>query len=135
MAHVIVVRSFTRDKVLLRMTVWRLLLLGFGVVVLSACSPHPGAGEWKAGGDNELGIADLSLHFDGKAEFVTTKKDIAVWHCFWGRGDEAVATMKCVPSSDPERRESYEFVVRGEERGELFYGGESIAVFERQPYE
>ncbi len=112
-----------------------LLFLASGSVVLVACSPHPGAGEWKAVSDNALGIVDLNIQFDGKAEFATTKKDAAVWHCFWGKGGESTATMKCVPSSDPERRELYQFVAHGEERGELFYEGQSMATFERQPHQ
>ena len=117
------------------MKVRELLFLALGSVTLAACSPHPSAGKWKAVSDNVFGIADLSLQFDGKAEFATTKKDIAVWHCFWGKSGESRATMKCVPSSDPERRELYEFVVQDEKRGELFYNGESVATFERQPHQ
>ena len=117
------------------MKVRELLLLALGSVMLAACSPHPGAGTWKAASDNAFGIVDLSLQFDGKAEFATTKQDPAVWHCFWGKAGEGRATMKCVPSSDPERRELYEFVVHGEERGELFYEGRSIATFERQSHQ
>ena len=117
------------------MKVGKLLLLALGSVLVFGCSPHPSAGTWKAISDNELGIVDLSVKFDGKAEFVTTKKDIAVWHCFWGKEDKTAATMQCVPSSDTERRELYQFVVRGEERGELFYDGNLIAVFGRQSYQ
>ena len=127
--------SVNRDVGLSRMRVKYLLLLALSGFVLAACSPHPGAGRWKSVSDNELGIVDLSIQFDGKAEFVTTKSDIAVWHCFWGKGGESVATMKCVPSTDPERRELYEFVVRDAGRGELLYEGESIATFERQPHQ
>lgn len=112
-----------------------LLLLVLGVNLLAACSPHPGAGKWKAVSDNELGIEDLSILYEGKAEFVTTKKDSAVWHCFWGKKDKNAAAMKCVPSSDPERREAYEFIVQSDERGELLYQEKVIAVFERKPYQ
>ena len=91
------------------MKVKDLLFLALGGAMLTACSPHPGAGTWKATSDNAFGIVDLSLQFDGKAEFAT--------------------------SSDPERRELYEFVVQDEKRGELFYNGESVATFERQPHQ
>jgi hypothetical protein len=117
------------------MSVGHWLLLVWGAIVLVACSPHPGSGKWKTISDNELGVAELSIHFDGKAEFKTTKKDIAVWHCFWGGKSEAVVTMNCAPSTDPERRERFTFAVGSTNQGQLRYQGNAIATFERQPYE
>lgn len=112
-----------------------LLLTAMIASLLSACSPHPSAGKWKAIGDNEPGINELSILFDGKAEFTTTTNDVANWHCFWRGKDDNISTMACVPSSDTERRVNYEFAVQGEQQGELLYQGKAIATFKRQPYE
>jgi len=113
----------------------KFLLLLILLAMLMACSPHQGAGKWKAIDENSLGIKDLSILFEGKAEFVTTKKDIAVWHCFWGGENKAIAAMNCVPSTDTERREKFEFIVQSEEQGQLKHNGEIIGTFQRQPYE
>ena len=102
--------------------------------LLVACSPHPGAGKWKAVSDNELGIRNISILFEGKATFETAKKDVAVWHCFWGGESENTAVMNCTPSSDEERREKYRFVTTEEDLGQLLYQGRVVATFKRMPY-
>ena len=112
-----------------------LILLVLSVNLLSACSPHPSAGKWKAISENEFGISDISILFDGKAEFTTAGKDAAVWHCFWGGKSKSEATMNCVPSTDADRRETYQFVVDGAEQGRLFQQGKLIATFERKSYQ
>ena len=116
------------------MKVRHFLLPALSASLLAACSPHPSAGKWKAISDNEFGIKDLSILFEGKAEFVTTKKDIASWHCFWGGESKTVATMTCSPSSDEERRGTYQFVVDSADQGQLIHQGKAIATFERKPY-
>jgi len=103
-------------------------------ISLTACSPHSGAGKWQAIDDNQYGIKDLSILFEGKAEFISTKQDIATWHCFWGAESQTVAVLNCVPSSDTERREKFEFVVQSTEQAQLHYKGEMIANFKRLPY-
>ena len=113
----------------------RFIVLTIGVTMLIACSPHPSAGKWKAISDNELGIRDIDILYEGKAEFTTTKGDVAVWHCFWGGTSKLVATMNCVPSSDTDRREQFTFVVDGSDQGKLSHQGELLATLERQSYE
>ena len=120
------------------MNITRMTLLTLTLIVIfltSACAPHPGAGKWKALDENELGIKSLSILFDGKAEFRSTAKDIAVWHCFWGAEDKISMSITCVPSSDTERREKFEFKVDAQGLGSLSRLGKLVSNFERQPYE
>ena len=110
------------------------LLLLIIVVFISSCSPHPSAGNWKAVGENTLGITELKILFEGKAEFTMTLKDKTEWHCFWAAQDETNISMNCVPSTDTERRELFDFSVNSNNQGELSQDGKKISDFQRQAY-
>jgi len=71
--------------------------------LLSACSPHPGSGVWEAVADNEQGISKLTVGFEGKAEFTSSKLNNAVWHCFWSTADKKKLVLDCTPSTNPEQ--------------------------------
>ena len=88
-------------------------------LLLSACSPHPATGVWKATGDNELGIARLVAGFEGRAEFTTSKLDNAVWHCFWGAPDKKVLELTCTPSTNPDQKRAFTLSVNDAGLGEL----------------
>ena len=74
---------------------------------LSACSPHPATGVWKATGDNQLGIDRLVAGFEGRVEFTTTKLDNALWHCFWGAPDKKKLELDCTPSTNTDKKRSF----------------------------
>jgi len=42
------------------------------VLLLFVCSPHPVAGVWKATEDNDYGMSELNVSFEGKADIITT---------------------------------------------------------------
>ncbi len=82
---------------------------------LSACSPHPATGVWKATGENELGIDRLVVGFEGRAEFTTSKLNNAVWHCFWAAPDKVRFMLTCTPSTNPDQERV--FVLRVNDQG------------------
>jgi len=88
-------------------------------LLLSACSPHPATGVWKATGDNELGIDRLVAGFEGRAEFTTSKLDNALWHCFWGAPDKIVLEFSCTPSTNPDQKRSFTLSVNDAGLAEL----------------
>ncbi len=106
----------------------RLLLLL--PLLLAACAPHPGAGRWQAVADNETGITDLVIAFDGRALFATTKPK-ASWHCFWSGKDTRLALLDCTPSSNPDEKVRWLFHVDGEGTGSLSRDGRILARFRR----
>ena len=106
-------------------------LVSFIVVLLSACSPHPGTGVWKANGENELGIARLVVGFEGRAEFSTSKQDNAVWHCFWGVSDKQELSLDCTPSTNPDNKKSYSLSVNDSGFAELRNENTLLATFTR----
>ncbi len=86
---------------------------------LSACSPHPATGVWKATGDNELGIDRLVAGFEGRAEFTTSKLDNALWHCFWGAPDKVRLKFTCAPSTNPDQKRIFVSSVNDQGLAEL----------------
>ena len=98
---------------------------------LSACSPHPATGVWKAIGDNQYGIDRLVVGYEGRAEFVTKKLDNAVWHCFWSASDKKEQlNLDCSASTDKLKKQ---FVLGVNDQGfsELKENGEVLAIFDR----
>ncbi len=91
----------------------------FFTLLLTACSPHPATGVWKATDDNKLGIARLVAGFEGRVEFTTSKLDNAVWHCFWGISDKTELSLDCTPSTNPEKKRSFILTVNDKGIAEL----------------
>ena len=99
---------------------------------LSACSPHPATGVWKAIGENQYGIDRLVVGFEGKAEFVTKKLDNAVWHCFWAVSDKKEQlNLDCAASTNSKSKK--QFVLRVNDQGfsEMIEDGKVLAIFDR----
>ncbi len=86
---------------------------------LSACSPHPATGVWKATGENTLGIDRLVAGFEGRAEFTTSKINNAVWHCFWGAADKKILKLNCAPSTNTEEKRLFTLGVNEQGLAEL----------------
>ncbi len=101
-------------------------------LLLAACSPHPGAGRWEALEENESGIHELVLAFDGRAQFATAHPK-ASWHCFWNARKARLAELSCTPSSHPDNKTSYHFRVEENDIGILGRDGKVMARFRRLP--
>ncbi|WP_457665460.1 hypothetical protein [Thiolapillus sp.] len=108
-----------------------LILIPF-ILTITACSPHPGAGLWKAEGENDLGIKVLTMAYEGKAVFSSTRGKVALWHCFWNGADRQSANLDCTPSTNPDAEERFVFTVREDGTGELSQQGKIIAKFVRE---
>ena len=99
-------------------------------LLLAACSPHPGTGNWTSTGENGAGIAALTLSYDGRALF-TTEVPKASWHCFWSAEGARDAVLDCTPSSHPDQEVRYHFRVRKNGEGELLRGEQVLGRFRR----
>jgi hypothetical protein len=86
---------------------------------LSACSPHPATGVWKATGDNSLGIDRLVAGFEGRVEFTTSKINNAVWHCFWGAANKKILKLNCAPSTNTEEKRLFTLSINEQGLAEL----------------
>ena len=81
------------------------------LLLLSACTPHLGSGVWEAVADNEQGISKLTVGFEGRAEFTSSKRNNTVWHCFWTTADKKKLAFDCAPSTNPEQKKPLELSV------------------------
>jgi len=113
----------------------RFFFVIFSLFLLSACSPHPGTGVWKALADNEMGIERLVVGFEGRAEFVSKKQDNANWHCFWGKLSDTELSLDCTPSTNIELHKDFILTANDQGQAELREvekeGSSPLATFSR----
>ena len=100
--------------------------------LISACSPHPASGVWKSLEDNDYGIKDLIVSFNGRANFTSSKLDKATWHCFWSSTDKQEAELRCTPSTDPDREERFILTINNQGLAELRHNAQLITLFTLQ---
>lgn len=94
----------------------KLICLAPLLMVLNACSPHPGSGGWRATSADPL-FERLEVRFNGNADFYTkTNDETAAWRCFWGTADKQTAELKCIQASDGEVEKKY--ILRVDEGGQ-----------------
>ncbi|WP_456406570.1 hypothetical protein [Thiolapillus sp.] len=107
------------------------LLPALFVILLGACSPHPGAGIWKAEGESTRGIKSITVAYEGKAIFSSSKPVAATWHCFWNGAGKQTANLDCTPSTNPDAEERFTFTVREDGTAELRQQDKVIGRFVR----
>ena len=113
------------------------LLYSATAYLISACSPHPGAGVWKSNTDNEMGIERLVVGFDGKAEFISNKSEKITWHCFWSKLTAKQLNLTCTPSSRPSQKQSFILITINSDKAKLLLSNQSnneykqVATFKR----
>ena len=109
----------------------RFLLFVSSILLLTACSPHPGTGVWKTDADNQLGIKKLVVGFEGRAEFVSTKPEKADWHCFWRGSKKKELILDCKPSTNPDENNSYVLSINDQGLAEFRNDSSLLATFKR----
>ena len=107
------------------------LLFISSILLLTACSRHPGTGVWKTETDNQLGIEKIVVGFEGKAVFVSTKPEKTDWHCFWRGSKEKELLLECTPSTNPDKKKSYFLSVNDQGLAELRDDSSLLATFTR----
>ena len=78
---------------------------------LPACSPHPGAGGWRAT-DKNATFQRLEVRYTGNADFYIQNNDkVAAWRCFWSAADKVTANFKCIDAGNADNEQTYLFTV------------------------
>lgn len=101
-------------------------------LLIAACSPHPASGVWKTTHDNAYGISRLTMSFDGRAKFVSTKLNDATWHCFWSASGDKQADLDCNPSTEKESKSLFVLKVTSPGEAELFHDLTRVGIFHLQ---
>ncbi|MCP3850045.1 MAG: hypothetical protein GY694_07385 [Gammaproteobacteria bacterium] len=99
---------------------------------LTACSPHPGAGKWKADTENSHEIDTINIIFEGQADFYTKGKDESIRRCFWSATGKQSMSMQCVHSDNTENKVLYLFTVTEAGHAQLTSNDQLVALFTLQ---
>jgi len=99
--------------------------------MLSACSPHPGAGNWQAEAGNSLNISRINITFEGTADFYSDAEEDAVRRCFWAASAEQAMQLQCVYAEDSDKKVGYQFIVTDKDHAQLLHDDQIIARFLR----
>ncbi|GAB4346947.1 MAG: hypothetical protein Kow006_06060 [Gammaproteobacteria bacterium] len=108
------------------------LALVAAALLLSACSPHPGSGEWVADPQEPDNYSRLKVEFDGKAFLFVPGREEHLVRCFWAGADKQTINMDCMVNDPSERRIAYQLRVVSDTRSELREAGIVLARFRRK---
>jgi hypothetical protein len=102
------------------------------LLLLSGCSPHPGAGHWKADGDNTMNISWINVIFEGTADIFANQQQESILRCFWAATEKNSIQMQCVHSDDTEKKETYQLVILDSGQGKLKQNEQLIGLFTKE---
>lgn len=125
------------------MTMPRLFTVLALAYLLSACSAHPGAGNWISTGEENSDFnkefVRIEVSYEGRTNiFKTTSPqqnelEQAVRRCFWRGEDPYTIAMTCVQSSNTDIEENYKLRVDTQTNiAEMVKGGRVIGRFSRE---
>ncbi len=104
------------------------------LLVLTACSAHPGAGGWRAASD-DAAFERLEIRYDGRADFYTYTADKkAAWRCFWAAADKHTVGLKCINAADDTMERKFQLIVDASGyKAELKQGENALGQYAWQP--
>jgi hypothetical protein len=98
----------------------RLLTLPALAILLAACSPHPGSGNWQSSGEAEpqfiTEFTRLEVSYEGRTDIFNEERaqraaaddtNGAIRRCFWHGADAQTIALSCVQADDTDIEESY----------------------------
>ena len=118
-----------------------ILLIIFLSLITSGCSPHPGAGNWKADGSNTLNVSRIKVVFEGTADFYRESNNVedaseeSIRRCFWSAVGKNALQMQCVHSDNTDKKETYQFTVTETGQAKLNQNDQLIGLFSVHPQE
>ncbi|MDH3354129.1 MAG: hypothetical protein OEL79_02805 [Chromatiales bacterium] len=96
----------------------RLLAIPALAYLLTACSPHPGAGYWQTTGEESPNFIKefvrLEVGYEGRTNIFDSKTatpEQAIRRCFWSGVDAQTLMLTCVQASNTDIEESYQLRV------------------------
>lgn len=113
------------------------------LLLLAACSPHPGTGAWGAAKGNQVErsseFARIDVTYEGRANIYGWLADpasdsdaTAIRRCFWSGVDKKTIALNCVQAVNTEIEETYMLRVDADDRGSvLLQDGRPVTRFLR----
>ena len=100
--------------------------------LLSACTPHPGTGEWLSFTDNEANINKVTVFFEPKVLFYSAGSIDPIMQCGWWGLDNKNIEMECVYLADTDKKEKFQIRVVATGEAELLKDNRLITKLIRQ---
>ena len=107
-------------------------IISGAVFLLTACTPHPGAGVWVSPGANSDDITRIEVHFDPKVKVYSSASEEPVLQCGWWGIDKQTIEMECVYLARTELQEQYRLTVIGDDTAELYKDNRLVSRLFRQ---
>jgi hypothetical protein len=122
-----------------------LLPLSALVLLLTACSPHPGAGNWQSSGEAGAQFmaefSRLEVGYEGRTDIFNRERaqraaagetNGAIRRCFWHGVDAQTISLSCVQADNTDIEESYQLRVSADNAmAELIKGEVVVGRFVR----
>jgi len=106
---------------MLKLNIQRLLTLSTLTLLLTACSPHPGSGNWQTTGEDNPDVIKafvrLEVSYEGRTNIYAEREgdrtglNQAIRRCFWRGKDAKTIVMTCVQANNTDIEESYQLRV------------------------
>ncbi len=110
------------------------LTLASSLLMISACSPHPGSATWLATADQSSVFTKIAVHYDGKADIYSDNQDDAIRRCFWSAVSSQSINMHCIDATNTEHEEDLQLTVTDRDHAELTQSNTIIARFYQQQH-
>lgn len=102
------------------------------LLILTGCTPHPGAGIWISPTDNDAHISKVSVFFEPTVKIFTSTSEQAIMQCGWWALDKKNIEMECVHLPETGVSEIYQLNVIEQDKAELVGQGKLIAALIRK---
>ncbi|MCU7835542.1 MAG: hypothetical protein KZQ83_09860 [gamma proteobacterium symbiont of Taylorina sp.] len=110
----------------------KLTLLSFiSLLIISACSAHPGAGTWKTETDNSLQLSKIVVTFEGTADLFSRQSETAIRRCFWSAAAENQLQLQCVHADNTGIKETYQLTIIEKDQAKLTMDDKLIALLRK----
>jgi len=103
--------------------------LSLCLTLLTGCSPHPASGTWKSSAENAAQLTTLNVHFEPRAEILSSNKEKTDLHCSWSAVDNLKIKLECLSSDEQTEVDIYQLSITSENKADLIYNKEVIGSF------
>jgi basic membrane lipoprotein Med (substrate-binding protein (PBP1-ABC) superfamily) len=106
--------------------------LASSLLLISACSPHPGSATWLVTADQPATFTKIAVRYDGKADIYSNNQENAVRRCFWSAVSAQSINLHCIVANNTEHEEDFQLTVTNKDHAELTQSSTIIARYYRQ---
>ena len=103
------------------------------VLLLSACSGHPGTGLWQSNDNNAQGYWQIEVLFDGTAKVHAKGTSAPLMGCFWQANSAEALNLQCGAADNQETKQHFVLQISTADQAMFIKDGQTLARFQRQP--